>query len=299
MFRQQWTVILLTSLYASVALASIKGRAVSVDGKPIANAKVICQFYESEEKVKQFITQTDAQGQFFFPEVVITPESYGSSLLVVAERYGIGGCFIRSPNPSLRFSEEMLPPDRPVILTLFPETILEFRTVDEKGEPVEGVKVTVTAVILPLVPHFREFFEIPSPTWFTITTEEADKLGLVAFSDANGFVRLRHLPAGGAVHIRLEHHHFGCIKKPADINDPEIHLSRDPLTVIPDIVLEEPGEVEGEVRNEDGSPAAGVRLFWLNPPGWLSGEVIVDEHGRYRLTKMQPHYYEISLRYHI
>lgn len=297
MFRQQWTVILLTLLYASVALASIKGKVVSVDGKPISNAKVICQFYEGEEKVKHFITQTDAQGQFFFPEVVITPESYWASLSVVAEGYGIGGCFIRSPNPSLRFSEETLPPDRPVTLTLFPETMLEFRTVGEKGQPVEGVKVTVTTVILPLAPHFREFFEIPYPTWLGVTTEEADKLGLVTFSDANCFVRLRHLLVGGTVHLQLEHHHFGCIKKPADTYEPEIQLSRDPLTVIPDIVLEEPGEVEGEVRYEDGSPAAGVRLFWRNQSGWLRGEVVVDEHGRYRLTKMQPHHYEISLHY--
>ncbi len=294
--KQEILVLLTLLLCNSFTFASIVGKVQSVDGKPIVNAKVICRVYEGEDKERRFVTRTDSRGQFIFPEAKITPEGYGASLHAVADGYGVNGCRIRSNNPKVQFGSETLPPDKPVTITLPPETVLEFRVIDESGQPVQGVKVTVATVISPKLPRGREFFEQPLPEWLS-TEREAEELGLTAVSDADGFVRLKGLPRGGAVHLRLEHERFGRIVKPADISEPEIRLSQTPLTVLKDIVLEEPGEAEGEVRYEDGTPAAGIRLFWRNPSGWISGEVTTDEQGRYRLSKLQPYHYEISLHY--
>lgn len=291
------SVIALTlSLWCSFASAAIKGKVQSVDGKPIANAKVICLLYEGKDKKRKFVTRTDARGNFVFPEAEITTEGYGASLRALAEGYGVGGCHIRSKNPKIRFLNDTLSPDEPVTITLFPETVLEFRLVDEDGKPVQGAEVTVATVILPQLYNVRGLFESALPTWLTVS-EEADELGLVATSDAEGLVRLKNLPMGGSVHLWIEHERFGRIVIPAGVDESEIRLSRTPLTVLQDIVLEEPGEAEGEVRYEDGSPAANVRLFWRNPSGWISGEVTTDENGRYRLSKLQPCHYEISLHY--
>lgn len=283
-------------LCSSFTFASIAGKVQSVDSKPIVNAKVICRVYEGEDKERRFVTRTDSRGQFVFHEAKITPEGYGASLYAVADGYGVNGCRIRSNNPKVQFGPETLPPDKTVTITLFPETVLEFRVVDESGQPVHGVKVTVVTVIAPLLPNIREFFEATLPTWLS-TESEAKELGLIAVSDEDGFVRLKNLPRGGAVHLWLEHERFGRIVKPAATSDPEIRLSQSSLTVLKDIVLEEPGEAEGEVQYEDGSPASGIRLFWRNPLGWISGEVTTNEQGRYRLSKLQPCHYEIWLHY--
>jgi len=297
MMCRQWCVLVVSVLWSGFAFAAIKGKVQSVDGRPIANARVLCRLYEGEGKERRFVTKTDGQGNFVFPEAVITPQSHGASLLALAEGYGIGGCFIRSENPNVRFTDRTLPPDRPATITLFPESLLEFRVVDEKGKAVAGVKVTVATVILPRSPFVREFFEVPLPTWLTIG-DIAEELGLTAVSNAEGLVRLHHLPAGGSVHLWLEHERFGRIIKPAGTDDPDFRLTRSPLTILPDLVLEEPGEAEGEVRYEDGKPAAGVRLYFSNIPSrWVRGEVVTDEQGRYRLPRLQPDNYEVSLHY--
>ncbi len=295
-YKRASVIALTLSLWCSFASAAIKGKVQSVDGKPIANAKVICLLYEGENKKRKFVTRTDTRGNFVFPEAEITTEGYGASLYALAEGYGVGGCYIRSKNPKIRFSSDTLPPDEPVTITLFPETVLEFRLVDEDGKPVQGAKVTVATVVLPQLYNVRGFFELALPTWLTVS-EEANELGLIATSDADGFVRLRNLPMGGSVRLWIEHERFGRIVTPTGVSESEIRLSRTPLTVLQDIVLEEPGEAEGEVRYEDGSPAANVRLFWRNPSGWISGEVTTDENGRYRLSKLQPCHYEIKLHY--
>lgn len=302
--KQMNLALLILLLCNSFIFASVAGKVQSVDGKPIANAKVICRVYEGENKERRFVTQTDSRGQFVFPEAKITPEGYGASLYAVADGYGVNGCHIRSSNPKVQFGPGTLPPDKPVTITLFPETVLEFRVIDESGQPVQGVKVTVVTVIPPPLPNVREFFEVTFltrlSTWL-FTEREAEELGLIALSDADGFVRLKNLPRGGSVHLWLEHERFGRIVKPADASEDasehEIRLSQSSLTVLQDIVLEEPGEAEGEVRYEDGTRATGVRLFWRNPSGWISGEVTTDEQGRYRLSKLQPYHYEIMLHH--
>jgi len=303
MQRHGWTsiVALLLSLLNSIAFATITGKVQTSDGKPIANAKVICRLHEGKGEERKFVTQTDGRGQFSFPEVVIQPESYGASLLVVAKGYGVGGCHIRSNNPKIQFSPETLPPDKPVTITLFPEATIEFRLVDENGKPIQGAKVVVEIVSHPRT-QSANFFEKNYPVWLHID-RDAEELGLTAISDANGLVRLQNLPVRSKVQIYAEHERFGKVKLRPSVGQGqgflpyEFEVSNEPLNIFPDIVLEEPGEAEGEVRYEDGKPAAGIRLFYRSDDYGVQGEVTTDERGRYRLTRLVPGSYTLSLHY--
>jgi protocatechuate 3,4-dioxygenase beta subunit/thiol-disulfide isomerase/thioredoxin len=293
--------MLLLSILNSIAFAAITGKVQTTDGKPIAEAKVICRLYEGKGKERKFVTQTDGRGQFTFPEIVIQPESYGASLLVVAKGYGVGGCYIRSNNPKIQFSPETLPPDKPVTITLFPEATIEFRLIDENGKPVQGAKVVVEIVSPPRT-QSANFFEQNYPVWLHID-RDAEELGLTAISDTDGLVRLQNLPVRSKVQIYAEHERFGKVKLRPSIGQGflphEFEISTEPLNIFPDIVLEEPGEAEGEVRYEDGRPAAGIRLFYREDDYGAQGEVTTDEQGRYCLTRLVPGLYTLSLHHEL
>jgi hypothetical protein len=108
MMCRRWCILVVSVLWSGFAFAAIKGKVQSVDGRPIANARVLCRLYEGEGKERRFVTKTDGQGNFVFPEATITRQGFGASLTALAEGYGIGGCFIRSENPNVRFTDRNL-----------------------------------------------------------------------------------------------------------------------------------------------------------------------------------------------
>ena len=65
---------------------------------------------------------------------------------------------------------------------------------------------------------------------------------------------------------------------------------------IPAIALATGGSIEGRVRDSEGSPAIGARVFWARAPGYVDrGECLTGEGGAFAFQALEPGTYRLQV----
>jgi hypothetical protein len=97
-----------------------------------------------------------------------------------------------------------------------------------------------------------------------------------AVTDSSGSFRLTGLEDGD---YRGEFTKDGFVDDSRSLNNPSYHVSGD-IAVPANVQLKPWGSLRGRVVDEDGKPAAGVRVEKdPTPPGLLDGDTVTDENG--------------------
>ncbi|MCW3097196.1 MAG: Peroxiredoxin [Chthonomonadaceae bacterium] len=250
--------------------ASILGKVVTPDGKPVKDAAVFW-LERSEQGVMQrrFTADTDAQGQFRFSEVSHPsgPVQY-ATLLVQTTDWGLTFQMLRVADAAVK----------PLTITLQPSTALTVSFLDQAGAPQPNLPVRVSGIYLPEI----GFLEIPAAMrgrWEQKT-------------NAKGECVFPGLPQGAQVRFAVQNEVFA-----APTQQDAVTLSKTPTQPPAAVHLIPGGVVQGQVTNAtDGSPVAGIHVGAQAVgigQGW--GDAFTDAQGRYHIACLRAGTYNLVL----
>lgn len=110
-----------------------------------------------------------------------------------------------------------------------------------------------------------------------------------ATTDVDGYYRIADVPLG-PVQLHVSHPALAEGELSASVDNPG---RRDRAFELPTVDLDEPGSVEGEVRDERGDPVAGARVAVGRAPSYLPagalprGVAVTDERGSFTLQGLK------------
>ena len=273
---------LLLTVFAALALAPaahgqtaavsapVVGKVVDAGGRLVKDAAVFwIERRQDGFLQRRMAADTDAQGQFRFPEAPPKPgEKRWVTLLTQAADWGL--TFQLLPN---EISTAM-----PLTVHLQPPIALCIPFVDQAGKPVPNVQIRVSMLYLPNVGSF----EIPAAMhgrW----EQKTDGKGECVFPG---------LPQGAQVRFDALQGDFASLSY-----EDLIPLGSTPAQQAAPMRLLPGGTAQGQVTNaEDGKPVSGIRVGAQaagTGEGW--GEAVTDAGGRYRITRLRPGSYNIAL----
>jgi RNA polymerase sigma factor (sigma-70 family) len=280
--------------------ATISGRVLGPDGKPIAGAKLYQPSLKTPEPTSREdigiveVGKTDEQGRF---EVKFRNESPRNYLIAHAPGLAVDWIEIER---SVDFS-------KPIDLRLPNELPITGRVMNTEGKPVKGVRVSLASIYVPLnndldgylggwLKSLRETLSSPVKRLYM----PLDGIAGAATTDADGRFKLHGLGEEYLAYLLFE---GGGIARsqpqvvarkafdPKPYNDELLKKEHDDLVVLnrflglvgPDCVfVAEPGRVIEGTVTASGKPVAGCRVY--SHTGWGDGvSALTDKDGKYRL----------------
>jgi thiol-disulfide isomerase/thioredoxin len=250
--------------------ASILGKVVTPDGKPVKDAAVFWLVRSAQGVMqRRFTADTDTQGQFRFAEASNPsgPVQY-ATILVQAADWGLTFQALRVPDDA----------SKPLTITLQPSTALTVSFLDQAGTPLPNLPVRVSGIYMQEV----GFLEIPAAmrgSWEQKT-------------NARGECVFPGLPQGGQVRFTVQNEAFATPTF-ADA----VTLGKTPTQQPAAVHLFPGGIVQGQVTNAaDGAPIVGIRVGAQAVgigQGW--GEAFTDVQGHYHIAGLRAGTYNLLL----
>jgi hypothetical protein len=253
----------------------VAGRVIWEDGKPAAGVRVYARavftpdnLTPQERRSPSGFATTDAQGRYGFSQLlsgdydVTVEDPAGKGVAVAARTTAVGGELRRVPD-----------------LVLGPGVLLDVAVVDEEtGKPIEGIHVLNTG------PH-RPPGSIPR---------------VRAVSDADGRCQLRMAPGKNELRVNGPVDGAGRQDFQTEIDVPRVATRKVLLRVNGRLFA--CAVIEGRVIDEDGKPAAGVRVMAqiqdqvrAVEPEWTWAETTTRADGSYRLIGLATASYNVSV----
>jgi protocatechuate 3,4-dioxygenase beta subunit len=245
--------------------ATLSGRVVTPDGKPVKGATVSWVGRPDREAVVLATVVTDEAGRFVFPNAAPLRGKDAYPRFMV-EAVGWGLSFREAP-----LDDELLE------IELVPPTELRVNVLDREGKPVPDLLVR------------PGFFVGGRHSVLNLPQTVAERLG--RRTDPQGRITIAGLPQGHQVRLAVADERFATLSY-----DEQIRLDAGPVTQARPVHLLPGASIRGRIAyGPTGKSAPGIRVGAQSVPESNWGEAVTAADGSYELKQLRPGAYNVAL----